>query len=90
MPPNRRCRCGCNSSRESAVAQLFSLGDFTRMDIPPILKSPKVPRSGNANKFWRTIVIAGLVLLVVLLVLIWLNFYVFHIFNVANVVSGGN
>jgi hypothetical protein len=57
------------------------------MDIPPILKSPEVPRSGSANKFWRTIVVAGLVLFFVLLALIWLNFYFFHIFNIANVVS---
>jgi hypothetical protein len=25
---NRRCRCGCNPRRESAVAQLFSLGGY--------------------------------------------------------------
>jgi hypothetical protein len=26
---NRRCRCGCNPRRESAAAQLFSLGSIT-------------------------------------------------------------
>ena len=30
---NRRYRCGCNPRRESAVAQLFSLGSKTRIDF---------------------------------------------------------
>jgi hypothetical protein len=33
MASNRRCRCGCNPRRESAVAQLFSLGHIERMVI---------------------------------------------------------
>jgi hypothetical protein len=73
------------------VAQLFSLGDFTRMEIPPIIKPPEVPRLGSAKKPWGTIVVAGLVLFFVLVaVLIWLSFDVFHIFQIGNVVTGGD